>query len=56
MKVFVGGLAQHTTKETLNAYFGQFGPADSFIMMDKASGRSRGFGFVNFSDEVTMST
>jgi len=54
MKIFVGGLADETTKETLDAYFGQFGPADSYIMRDGASGRSRGFGFVNFKDEATM--
>jgi len=54
MKIFVGGLADETTKETLDAYFGQFGPADSYIMRDGASGRSRGFGFVNFKDHATM--
>jgi len=51
MKIFVGGLAQHTTKDSLNAYFSQFGHADSYVMMDKATGRSRGFGFVNFNEE-----
>jgi len=51
MKIFVGGLAQHTTKESLNSYFSQFGHADSYVMMDKATGRSRGFGFVNFNEE-----
>merc|ERR1719490_533590 len=53
-KIFVGGLAQHTTKESLDAYFSQFGHADSYVMMDKATGRSRGFGFVNFADEQVM--
>merc|ERR1719195_2242444 len=50
-KIFVGGLAQHTTKQSLDTYFSQFGHADSYVMMDKASGRSRGFGFVNFPEE-----
>lgn len=54
MKVFVGGLAQETSKEILDMYFLQYGPADSYIMTDKATGRSRGFGFVNFRDEETL--
>merc|ERR1719223_2693938 len=54
MKIFVGGLADETTKETLDSYFGQFGSADSYIMRDGASGRSRGFGFVNFKDSDTL--
>ena len=54
LKCFVGGLSQDTTKASLDAYFGQFGTADSFIMVDKMSGRSRGFGFVNFSDEAVV--
>merc|ERR1719336_401383 len=54
LKIFVGGLSQATTRESLNAYFGQFGAADSFVMMDKASGRSRGFGFVNFTEEAVL--
>merc|ERR1740121_781621 len=50
LKVFIGGLAQHTTKESLNLYFSQFGQADGLVMMDKGTGRSRGFGFVDFQD------
>jgi len=54
LKIFVGGLAQHTTKESLNTYFSQFGHADSYVMMDKTTGRSRGFGFLNFSEERSV--
>lgn len=54
LKAFIGGLSQDTTNESLNAYFGQFGSADSFVMMDKGTGRSRGFGFVNFQDEMVL--
>jgi len=54
LKIFVGGLSQLTTKETLDTYFAQFGYSNSYIMMDKATGRSRGFGFVNFAEEAVM--
>lgn len=54
MKIWVGGLAQETTKQSLDAYFSQFGQADSIVMMDSATGRSRGFGFVNFFDQAVM--
>lgn len=55
-KIFVGGLAQETTKDTLNAYFSQFGPADGYVMKDGQTGRSRGFAFVNFKDHETVQT
>lgn len=48
-KIFVGGLSQTTTNESLNRHFGQFGQADAIVMMDKTTGRSRGFGFCTFS-------
>merc|ERR1719215_1623068 len=53
-KIFVGGLSQGTTKESLSAYFSQFGPAQGIVMMDGQTGRSRGFGFVDFQDEATL--
>lgn len=56
LKIFVGGLAQETTKESLNAYFSQFGQADSYVMLDGRTGRSRGFGFVNFLQDDVMQT
>merc|ERR1740120_521993 len=54
LKAFIGGLSQDSTRDSLNAYFSQFGQADSVIMMDKASGRSCGFGFVDFQDAQVM--
>lgn len=47
-KVFVGGLSQASTKESMEAYFSQFGPVECKVMMDKETGRSRGFGFAIF--------
>ena len=44
-KIFVGGLGNETTDETLKTYFEQFGDiTDSIVMKYKDSGRSRGFG------------
>jgi len=48
-KIFVGGLAPTTTAETLNAHFQRYGQADCVVMMDRSTGRSRGFGFCTFS-------
>ncbi|KAL3632009.1 hypothetical protein CASFOL_024993 [Castilleja foliolosa] len=50
-KLFVGGIAWQTSKESFNRYFGKYGEiTDSVIMMDKISGRPRGFGFITFAD------
>lgn len=56
LKLFIGGLSQETSTATLNSYFSQFGRVSSIVMMDKATGRSRGFGFVDFVDEAAMQT
>lgn len=51
-KVFVGGLSWDTTNDGLRAYFSKYGTViDAVIMRDRASGRSRGFGFVTFAEE-----
>jgi len=52
-KVFVGGLASKTTEETLVKVFSQYGQiAQANVLLDPASRRSRGFGYVTFVGEV----
>lgn len=52
-KLFVGGIAWETTEESFSNYFSNYGEiTDSVIMMDKLSGRPRGFGFVTFADHA----
>ncbi|PIS40779.1 MAG: RNA-binding protein [Candidatus Kerfeldbacteria bacterium CG08_land_8_20_14_0_20_43_14] len=52
-KLYVGGLSYSTTQEGLQQAFAQAGNVESAaIIMDRMSGRSRGFGFVEMvSDE-----
>ena len=51
-KIFVGGLAWATTDAGLKAAFEPFGTVvDAKVIMDRETGRSRGFGFVTFSSE-----
>lgn len=51
-KLFVGGLSYETTGETLKEVFSQAGTVESAtVIMDKLSGRSKGFGFVEMSTE-----
>jgi cold-inducible RNA-binding protein len=48
-KLFVGGLAWETREEGLQKSFEQFGEIESVrVVTDRATGRSRGFGFVTF--------
>ena len=51
--LFVGSLAYATTDDSLRAFFEQIGPvASAKVIMDRDSGRSKGFGFVEFEDEA----
>jgi cold-inducible RNA-binding protein len=51
-KLYVGGLSYDTTQEGLQAYFAQAGAVQTAtIIMDKMSGRSKGFGFVEMSTD-----
>lgn len=46
-KLFVGNLSWSTTDDSLRAFFAQVGEvASARVVMDRMSGRSRGFGFV----------
>lgn len=52
-KLYVGGLPYSTTQDALQAAFAQAGAVSSAtIIMDRMTGRSKGFGFVEMeSDE-----
>lgn len=51
-KVFVGGLAWATDDATLADVFGRYGElVEAKVIMDRDTGRSRGFGFVTYSDD-----
>ncbi|MGC4092623.1 MAG: RNA-binding protein [Polyangiaceae bacterium] len=50
MRLFVGNLAYSTTEDRLRQEFERFGNVTSVaVVIDCMSGRSRGFGFVEFS-------
>jgi RNA recognition motif-containing protein len=52
MNIYVSNLSFHTTDEDLRELFGKFGEVSSAkVIMDKVSGRSRGFGFVEMPSE-----
>lgn len=47
MNIYVGNLPYSTTREDLEAIFGEFGAVESArVVIDRESGRSKGFGFV----------
>jgi cold-inducible RNA-binding protein len=49
-KIYVGNLPFSATSESLNEMFSKFGKVDSAkIVMDRDTGRSKGFGFVEMS-------
>ena len=51
-KLYVGGLPYSTTQDELQNAFGQAGAvASATIIMDKMTGRSRGFGFVEMAND-----
>lgn len=52
MKLYVGGLAYSVTDQELNDFFATEGTVVSaFVIKDKESGRSKGFGFVEMEDD-----
>ena len=51
-KLYVGGLSYDTTDESFKAGFSEAGNVESAnVIIDRMSGRSKGFGFVEFSTE-----
>lgn len=52
MRLYVGNLAFATTNEGLKAAFEQFGAVESAtVIMDRDTGRSKGFGFVDMNND-----
>jgi hypothetical protein len=52
-KLYVGNLAYSVRDESLQESFGQFGTVTSAkVMMDRETGRSKGFGFVEMGSDA----
>ena len=52
MRIYVGGLPYQTTEQDLVDLFAQVGHVTSAtVITDRASGRSKGFGFVEMSND-----
>ena len=51
-KIFVGSLSWGTSDQMLNEAFAAFGTiSEAKVILDRETGRSRGFGFVTFDDD-----
>ncbi len=52
MNIYVGNMSYSTTEEELRQAFGEFGEVTEVkIVMDRQTGRPRGFGFVEMPDD-----
>lgn len=52
MRLYVGNLPYSVTDDELRSIFEEFGSViDSKVIMDRETGRARGFGFVEMSDD-----
>jgi RNA recognition motif-containing protein len=53
MKIYVGNLPYDTTDEQLRELFSQFGQVtNASVIMDRETGRARGFGFVELANDA----
>lgn len=53
MKLYVGNLPYNTSEDDLRTLFSQYGSVSSVaVITDRDTGRSKGFGFVEFSDDT----
>lgn len=52
-KLYVGGIPYSTTEDDLKAAFAEIGPVtSSAIIIDKMTGRSKGFGFIEMANDA----
>lgn len=56
-RIYVGNLSYNTNNELLAQLFSPFGEVvEATVVMDRDSGQSKGFGFVEMSDATAAST
>lgn len=56
-RLYVGGIPYSTTNESLKSAFEQAGSVESAnIIIDRATGRSKGFGFVEMTNDGDAQT
>ena len=57
MNIFVGNLAYSATDQDLRQLFEQYGVVDKIsVIIDRDTGRSKGFGFVEMPDSTAAKT
>jgi len=53
-KIYIGNLSYRTDQDQLSQHFAKFGQISStVIVMDRATNRSKGFGFITFDSETS---
>lgn len=53
MKLYVGNLAYNVSDDQLRDLFSRFGtPESARVITDRSTGQSKGFGFVEFSNDA----
>ncbi|XP_043708301.1 glycine-rich RNA-binding protein 2, mitochondrial-like [Telopea speciosissima] len=56
-KLFIGGLSFGTDDQSLKEAFASFGDVtEARVILDRETGRSRGFGFINFADSESANS
>ena len=57
MNIYVGNISYNTSEDDLKEHFGRYGEVvDVRIITDRDSGRSKGFGFVEFDSSENADT
>jgi RNA recognition motif-containing protein len=51
MKLYVGNIPLTATEQDIKEHFSRYGAENAKIIKDQATGRSRGFGFIELPDE-----
>ncbi|PON70535.1 Splicing factor-like protein [Parasponia andersonii] len=56
-KLFIGGISYQTDEQTLREAFEKYGDVvDARIIVDRETGRSRGFGFITYTSSEEASS